>query len=138
MTAGFTIPCKFPSQLAGRPWSLKTLKADTITEKIYVPVEDDWVPPPDSLGMKQLSPEELIAQSEAMDALSKEWRNKRLDNEYENSRLLGFSKQAEILNGRSAMFFIIVALVTEQVTGDSIPDQVFVLLQTLGIIGLDS
>eukprot|EP00617_Octactis_speculum_P018213 CAMPEP_0185767556 /NCGR_PEP_ID=MMETSP1174-20130828/44808_1 /TAXON_ID=35687 /ORGANISM="Dictyocha speculum, Strain CCMP1381" /LENGTH=127 /DNA_ID=CAMNT_0028451833 /DNA_START=162 /DNA_END=545 /DNA_ORIENTATION=+ len=98
---------------------------------------DDYEIDPNSVGMKQLSPEELNAQVAAMDALKKEWRNVRLDNEYENSRLLGFTKQAEIWNGRSAMFFIVVALVTEAVTGDSIPDQVFLLLQTLGIIGLD-
>ena len=65
-----------------------------------------------------------------------QFRNARLDREYEDSRLLGFSKEAEIINGRSAMFFLGVGLLTEAFSGESMPSQVMTFLETFGIVEL--
>jgi hypothetical protein len=88
------------------------------------------------LGTEVLDELTLAKQSTAMDALAKEWRGKRIDREFEESKLLGFSPQAEIINGRSAMFFIVVGLLTEAFSGESIPQQVETMAETFGIIGL--
>ena len=61
-----------------------------------------------------------------------------LKREIEESNLLGFVAPAEIVNGRSAMFFIVVGILTELFTGESMPSQVATMLQTFGIIGLDN
>ena len=42
-----------------------------------------------------------------------------------------WSEQAEIINGRSAMFFIVVGLLTELWTGQSIPEQVVTMARFL-------
>ena len=51
--------------------------------------------------------------------------------------MTGFSEQAEIVNGRTAMFFLVVGLLTELWTGQSIPDQIFTMLRVGGFVGLD-
>ena len=79
---------------------------------------------PESMGMEVLSEDELREQSEALDKIGKRWKRIRLEREAEEARLLGFVPLAEINNGRMAMFFIIVGLLTEAFTGQSIPMQV--------------
>ena len=78
--------------------------------------------------------EEAVASE--LDALSKQWKKKRITREYEESKLLGFTAQSEIINGRFAAFFIVVGLLTEAFSGESIPQQVETMLETFGIIGL--
>ena len=67
-------------------------------------------------------------------ALEKKWRNVRLDEEYEEKRLTGWSKQAEMYNGRFAMFFLVTGLLTEKWTGVTFPGQIEELLRTTGFI----
>jgi len=57
--------------------------------------------------------------------------------EYEEKRLLGWSKQAETYNGRFAMFFLVVGLVTEYYTDVSFPGQIEEMLRVGGFIGLE-
>ena len=52
-------------------------------------------------------------------------------------RVWGLTEQAEIINGRTAMFFLVVGLLTEYWTGQSIPDQVFTMLRVGSFIGPD-
>ena len=53
---------------------------------------------------------------------------------YYESISSGWGPTPEILNGRFAMFFLVTGLVTEYYTGQSLPQQVYTLLQTLSII----
>ena len=52
---------------------------------------------------------------------------------YESIRS-GWGPGPERINGRVAMFFLVTGLVTEYYTGQSVPQQVYTLLQTLSII----
>ncbi|EOD03997.1 hypothetical protein EMIHUDRAFT_250739 [Emiliania huxleyi CCMP1516] len=69
-----------------------------------------------------------------LDALSEKWRKRQAREEDEGAQLVGWSKAAEITNGRFAMFFLPVGLITEYYTGESVPQQVYTLLQTLGFV----
>ena len=53
---------------------------------------------------------------------------------YQSTIRSGWGPSPEIINGRSAMFFIIVGLVTEYYTGRSLPQQVYTMLQNLAIV----
>lgn len=76
----------------------------------------------------------IARQKTELDNYSAELRRKRLQEEREAARLFGFVPYAETLNGRLAMFFIITGLLTEYWTGYTIPEQVELMLRTLGII----
>ena len=77
----------------------------------------------------------LAKQSTALDQLTARWDSKKDFRSWEDSRMTGFSEQAEIINGRTAMFFLVVGLLTEYWTGQSIPDQVFTMLRVGSFIG---
>ncbi|KAK4535570.1 hypothetical protein CDCA_CDCA05G1597 [Cyanidium caldarium] len=49
-------------------------------------------------------------------------------------RGFGFSLHAEQLNGRVAMFFFMVGLITEFASGQTMPQQIAYLFHTLGIV----
>lgn len=78
----------------------------------------------------------LARKTKDLEALTKKWQRKRRQREYQEARFTGFSENAEILNGRFAMFFLVTGLATEQFTGQSIPEQIETGLRTLGVIGL--
>ena len=82
-----------------------------------------------------LSEAELAEQAAKLDALSAKWKRRREENEYVETLRSGWGPSPEIINGRAAMFFIVVGLVTEYYTGQSLPQQVQTMLQTLGFIG---
>ena len=79
----------------------------------------------------------LAKQSTALDKLAASWDRRKEFRSWEASRMTGFSEEAEIINGRTAMFFLVVGLLTEYWTGQSIPDQVFTLLRVGSFIGPD-
>jgi hypothetical protein len=79
-----------------------------------------------------LTPEELREQARRLDKLAKEWREERLQEEREANRKFGFVPFAETINGRFAMFFFIVGLLTEYWTGFTIVDQIEYMLEILG------
>eukprot|EP00186_Timspurckia_oligopyrenoides_P000814 CAMPEP_0182444636 /NCGR_PEP_ID=MMETSP1172-20130603/3033_1 /TAXON_ID=708627 /ORGANISM="Timspurckia oligopyrenoides, Strain CCMP3278" /LENGTH=171 /DNA_ID=CAMNT_0024640245 /DNA_START=66 /DNA_END=581 /DNA_ORIENTATION=+ len=85
-------------------------------------------------GMRQLSEAELGAQKAALVGLSELWKKQRLTEEAEMNKLFGWTRRAETLNGRVAMFFFVTGLLTEYWTGESVPDQIETLLRTLGVI----
>mmetsp|Transcript_20340 Transcript_20340/g.42620 ORF Transcript_20340/g.42620 Transcript_20340/m.42620 type:complete len:168 (-) Transcript_20340:79-582(-) len=79
---------------------------------------------------------ELAAQRTALTKLEEQWRREREDEEYEAARLLGWTKQAEMYNGRFAMFFLVVGLLTEYWTGVTFPGQIEEMLRVGGFIEL--
>ena len=81
-----------------------------------------------------LSDVELAEQSAKLDALSAKWEKREAQLEYADTMRSGWGPSPERINGRSAMFFIIVGLVTEYYTGQSLPQQVYTMLQTMGIV----
>lgn len=87
-------------------------------------------------GMMELDEMTLAKQASDLDALSSRWQRQKDLREWEESRLTGFSEQAEIINGRVAMFFLVVGLLTELWTGQSIPDQVVTMARVGGFISL--
>jgi len=99
---------------------------------------NDWVGKvdPAKLAMQELSPSEAAEQKVALDKLAKEWKYARELREYEESQLLGMTPQAEIINGRMAMFFIFVGILTEAFSGESMPTQVMTMLETFGVVEL--
>lgn len=85
-------------------------------------------------GKIQLDELTVAKQRTALEAFSRELRQKRLEEEREASRLFGWVPYAETLNGRLAMFFLVTGLLTEYWTGYTIPEQVELMLRTLGVI----
>ncbi|GMI10151.1 hypothetical protein TrVE_jg7085 [Triparma verrucosa] len=88
--------------------------------------------PPNPL--KPLTDLQLAEQRKGLTVLEEKWRREREQEEYDNARLLGWTKQAEMYNGRFAMFFLVVGLLTEKWTGVTMPGQIEELLRIAGII----
>mmetsp|Transcript_1421 Transcript_1421/g.3615 ORF Transcript_1421/g.3615 Transcript_1421/m.3615 type:complete len:132 (-) Transcript_1421:384-779(-) len=77
----------------------------------------------------------IIGEREAkLKTLSEKWKKERIAKENFDKKTLGWTKNSEILNGRTAMFFIVTGLLTEIWTGQTIPDQIETMVRTLGII----
>jgi len=88
-------------------------------------------------GKIVLSDIELAAQVSALSKLEEKYRKQRLQKEYDEARILGWTSQAEMYNGRFAMFFLVVGLLTELWTGITIPGQIEEMLRVGGFIGPD-
>jgi len=81
-----------------------------------------------------ISDVELQVQSAKLDALSAKWEKREKEVEYAESLRSGWGPSPERINGRFAMFFLIVGLITEYYTGQSVPQQCYTMLQTLSIV----
>lgn len=90
--------------------------------------------PPNPL--KPLTDLQLAEQRKGLSVLEEKWRREREQEEYDNARLLGWTKQAEMYNGRFAMFFLVVGLLTEKWTGVTLPGQIEELLRVAGVIDM--
>mmetsp|Transcript_28992 Transcript_28992/g.43804 ORF Transcript_28992/g.43804 Transcript_28992/m.43804 type:complete len:175 (+) Transcript_28992:134-658(+) len=100
--------------------------------------DDDWETDPTKIpGKMVLNEIELAAQVAALDELEEKWSKIRDKQEYNDARILGWTERAETYNGRYAMFFLAVGLLTEYWTGVSMPGQVEEILRLLGILGFD-
>jgi hypothetical protein len=84
-------------------------------------------------GKIQFNPDELAAQKASLDKLAATFRKERLQREYDATRKFGFVKNAERFNGRTAMFFFVVGLLTEYWTGYTMPQQIELMLNTVGV-----
>jgi Chlorophyll A-B binding protein len=98
--------------------------------------DDDWITEnvPGKIVMNEI---DLAAQVTQLNKLEEKWRKQRQIEEYEASRTVGWVPEAELLNGRFAMFFLATGLLTEYWTGVSMPGQVEELLRIGGFIGFD-
>ncbi len=98
--------------------------------------DDDWIV--DNIpGKMALSDVELAAKATALGKLEEDYRKVRVQKEYDDARILGWTSQAEMYNGRFAMFFLVVGLLTELWTGVTIPGQIEEMLRVGGFIGPD-
>jgi hypothetical protein len=98
--------------------------------------DEDWIVDnvPGKIVVNEI---DLAAQSTALAAIEERYRKIRLEKEYEEARILGWTSQAEMFNGRFAMFFLSVGLLTEYWTGVTIPGQIEEMLRVGGFIGPD-
>lgn len=92
------------------------------------PFSDDAVP-----GKVRLGELEIAAQRTALDKYTMQLRKKQMAEDREAARIFGFVPFAETLNGRLAMFFIVTGVLTEYWTGYTLPQQVELMLRTLGV-----
>ncbi|KAL3918668.1 MAG: hypothetical protein SGARI_007404, partial [Bacillariaceae sp.] len=90
--------------------------------------DDDWITEnvPGKVVLNEIA---LAEQVTALNKLEETWRKERMREDYDDSATVGFVGNAELLNGRFAMFFLATGLLTEYWTGVSIPGQVEELLR---------
>lgn len=81
-----------------------------------------------------ISDVELAEQETKLRALSDKWKKFEDEKAYQDTLRSGFGPSPERINGRAAMFFIVTGLVTEYYTGQSLPQQVQTMLETLAIV----
>mmetsp|Transcript_2252 Transcript_2252/g.3413 ORF Transcript_2252/g.3413 Transcript_2252/m.3413 type:complete len:167 (-) Transcript_2252:385-885(-) len=98
--------------------------------------DDDWIV--DNIpGKIALSDLEIAAQGTALSKIEEAFRKERLQQDYDDARILGWTTMSETYNGRFAMFFLSVGLLTEYWTGITIPGQIEEMLRVGGFIGPD-
>ena len=115
--------------------NLPALKGDYDWDAEYA-ADDDWITEnvPGKIVVNEV---DLAAQVTELTKLEDKYRKVRQDKEYEEARIIGFVPQAEMYNGRFAMFFLTVGLLTELWTGISIPGQIEEMARVGGFIGPD-
>ena len=98
--------------------------------------DEDWITEnvPGKIVLNEI---DLASQVTELNKLEEKWRKQRQIEEYEESRTVGFVSNAELSNGRFAMIFLAVGLLTEYWTGVSMPGQVEEMLRIGGFIGFD-
>lgn len=123
------------SAAANRLRDLPELKGDFDWDEKFAG-DEDWLTDPDLIpGKMVLNEIELAKQVTALDKLENEWRRESMREEDEEAKKVGFVEGAELLNSRTAMFFLAVGLLTEYWTGFTLPGQVEEMLRVGGIIG---
>jgi hypothetical protein len=132
--ASSTTELEEPKRNPDRP-ELPELKGDFDWDEKFRG-DDDWITEnvPGKVVLNEL---ELAAQISALDQLESKWRKQREIREYDAGQNVGFVEKAEAINGRTAMFFLAVGLLTEYWTGFSMPDQVEEMLRVGGFIGFE-
>eukprot|EP01083_Nonionella_stella_P006140 17808_1 len=98
--------------------------------------DEDWIVDniPGKMVVDDLA---LAAQNTALSQIEDRYKKVRLQDEYDAARILGWTGRAETFNGRFAMFFLVVGLLTEYWTGVTIPGQIEEMLRVGGFIGPD-
>lgn len=100
--------------------------------------DDDWIVDVNSIPGKMVCSElELAAQNTELTKLEDKFKQVRLQEDYDDARIIGWTGMAETYNGRFAMFFLTVGLLTEYWTGVTIPGQIEEMLRVGGFIGPD-
>eukprot|EP00406_Dinophysis_acuminata_P075824 CAMPEP_0179242628 /NCGR_PEP_ID=MMETSP0797-20121207/17117_1 /TAXON_ID=47934 /ORGANISM="Dinophysis acuminata, Strain DAEP01" /LENGTH=246 /DNA_ID=CAMNT_0020950073 /DNA_START=37 /DNA_END=777 /DNA_ORIENTATION=+ len=84
-------------------------------------------------GKWQPTPAETADRVRKLTLLATTWKEERLAEEFEANRYLGFTRRAEIINGRLAMFFFMVGVFTEEVTEQNMPEQIRTFLDIFSI-----
>lgn len=114
---------------------LPALKGDYDWDAEYA-ADPDWITEnvPGKVVVNEL---ELAAQVTELTRLEDGYRKVRKQAEYTDARIVGFVPMAETYNGRFAMFFLTVGLLTELWTGITIPGQIEEMARVGGFIGPD-
>merc|ERR1719253_1959697 len=102
--------------------NLPALKGDYDWDAAYA-ADDDWITE-NVPGKMVVGDAELAAQLTALSRIEERFKKVREADEYEDARIIGWVPMAETYNGRFAMFFLVVGLLTEYWTGISIPGQI--------------
>jgi hypothetical protein len=76
---------------------------------------------------------QLAAQKTALDKLTAKYTQIQLQEEYDASRRFGFVPFSEEFQGRAAMLGFVTGLLTEYWTGYTIPQQIELMANTIGI-----
>ena len=78
--------------------------------------DPDWITEdvPGKIVMNEI---DLAAQVTTLNKMEEAYKKQRLQKEYEESQTVGWVGSAELLNGRTAMFFLATGLLTELWTG---------------------
>mmetsp|Transcript_18205 Transcript_18205/g.39348 ORF Transcript_18205/g.39348 Transcript_18205/m.39348 type:complete len:181 (+) Transcript_18205:101-643(+) len=115
--------------------NLPALKGDYDWDAEFA-ADPDWITEnvPGKLVINEL---DLAAQVTELTKIEDRFRKVRQAEEYEEARIIGFVPQAEMFNGRYAMFFLVVGLLTELWTGITIPGQIEEMARVGGFIGPD-
>jgi len=115
--------------------NLPALKGDYDWDAEYA-ADDDWITEnvPGKIVVNEV---DLAAQVTELTKLEDKYRKIREDQEYEDARIIGFVPKAEMYNGRAAMFFLVVGLLTEYWSGISITGQIEEMARVGGFIGPD-
>ena len=98
--------------------------------------DEDWIVA-NVPGKMVVSDLELAAQNTELIKIEEKYKKVRLSQEYDKARILGWTGRAETFNGRFAMFFLVVGLLTEYLTGVTIPGQIEEMARVGGFIGPD-
>ena len=98
--------------------------------------DEDWIVA-NVPGKMVVSDLELAAQNTELIKIEEKYKKVRLSQEYDKARILGWTGRAETFNGRFAMFFLVVGLLTEYWTGVTIPGQIEEMARVGGFIGPD-
>jgi hypothetical protein len=98
--------------------------------------DDDWITE-DVPGKTVLNEIALAKQVTSLTQLEEKWRKEASREKYDETATVGWVGNAETLNGRFAMFFLVTGLLTELWTGVSLPGQVEEMLRIGGFLGFD-
>jgi len=115
----------------------KQVKDVVIEDRPVAVVDSSQITPEvgyENPGKMEVNEIEMLERSAKLDALSAKWRTREMQAEYEDASKIGWVKKAQTINGRLAMFFIFVGLITEYYTGESLPQQTATMLRTLAVI----
>ena len=115
--------------------NLPALKGDYDWDAEYA-ADDDWITE-NVPGKMVVNEVDLAAQVTELTQFEDKYRKARKAKEYEAARIIGFVPKAETFNGRFAMFFLVVGLLTEYWTGITIPGQIEEMARVGGFIGPD-
>jgi hypothetical protein len=115
--------------------NLPLVKGDYDWDAEYA-ADSDWITE-NVPGKIVVGDVELAAQVTALTKLEEGYRKTRQAKEYEEARIIGWVPKAETYNGRFAMFFLAVGLLTEYWTGITIPGQIEEMARVGGFIGPD-
>lgn len=88
----------------------------------------------DNPGKMEVNEIEMVERTAKLDALAAKWRKRQEQLEWDQGLNVGWVGKAEVTNGRLGMFFLIVGLITEYYTGESLPQQTLTMFRTLGVI----
>ena len=105
-----------------------TMESSTGSEKTN---ENSEIQIPGKIKLKEST---VTEREEKLKKLADQWKRERILKEELDRKMFGFTKNSEILNGRTAMFFLMTGFLTEIWTGQSIITQIDTLLRTLGIL----
>eukprot|EP01083_Nonionella_stella_P044153 118998_1 len=115
--------------------NLPALKGDYDWDAEYA-ADPDWITE-NVPGKMVLNEVDLAAQVTELSKIEERFRKVRQAEEYEDARIIGWVPMAETYNGRFAMFFLVVGLLTELWTGITIPGQIEEMARVGGFIGPD-